>query len=139
MSACPHCGRAYPPDIVLNGHRRQRLIEALLKHPDGLSSDRLKTVIYADDPHGGSEDNHIVAVMVFQANIRLRPMGYVIKTHGKGMPYFLTEYKHADSVIKPARDRDPRPMGVGQPAGPARLDRRRRAMVGREPVSDRSR
>lgn len=90
---CPTCGRPYPPALTVRGPVRQRLVDIIAAHPDGLSSWELLDKVYADDPAGGPDHPNIINVHVWNVNRQLREQGYEIRPTwlGPGARYRLVK------------------------------------------------
>jgi hypothetical protein len=97
MRICSCCHRPFPPRLFVTGSRRRHLVDAVLAHPDGITSDRIADLIYADDPNGGPEHaRRSIWVMINFANKQLAAQGYTIKsTGGPGATYRLLKIAKA--------------------------------------------
>jgi hypothetical protein len=90
---CPHCRRPFPPQLLVAGSVRQRLVNAIANRPDGITIAELMDVVYADDPSGGPETPNSLYVIKRFANRQLTPQGYRIEptSRGAGARYRLVE------------------------------------------------
>ena len=91
-SVCPVCSRPYPPRLKVNGPVRQRVVEIVARHPDGIPIRELCNLTYADDPNGGPlTAQRSINVIVHRANAQLRSQGYQIRARwrGRGSVYEL--------------------------------------------------
>lgn len=61
---------------------QRRLVDVLSKAPDGLEINRVKELLYSNDPDGGPETNNIIAVMASQINRKMSKHGLKIKSSG---------------------------------------------------------
>jgi len=96
---CSHCGRPLAPKLAVSGPVRQRIVEVIAQHPDGIARENLIRLAYASDPNGGPCNPNTVSVLVHHANRELRPQGYEITSgRGRGSRYRLVQ-------IKPVRTR----------------------------------
>lgn len=86
VKCCPTCNRPWAPDIQVGGQRRQGLLDYIIKHPEGVTTERLKGHVWADDADGGPDSRTIVAVMIRQINIKLEDQGEKIRVRGSGGP-----------------------------------------------------
>jgi hypothetical protein len=85
-TTCPRCGSPTPPKLRLPPIKR-RILEAVVKHPD-IPAERLREIVWADDPNGGPEDRKVLHVHVFQLNRLLIPHGLVVRAgRGAGATY----------------------------------------------------
>lgn len=91
LFSCPTCGRPYPPMLAVSGPVRQRIVDIIARHPDGITRQDLMGLVYADDPNGGPEHPRIITVLINRANRQLAGQGYVIKPTwlGRGARYRL--------------------------------------------------
>lgn len=136
---CPHCGRPYPPKLVVTGTVRRRIVDIIASAPDGIHRDQIIWRVYGHDPNGGPLSLNIVAVIVHHANKQLRSQGYKIEApRGRGALYRLVRI-NADTKRKPARHHNAAAVEGNQPTGPARLNRRSGTLVAGKPVLSRSR
>ena len=92
MDSCPHCKRPYAPRIDVGGIVRQRLVDALAEHPEGLNREQLMRAAYYDCPNGGASYGTL-RVNVYNANKELAKHGYRIRARprGPGALYRLEE------------------------------------------------
>ena len=78
---CPSCGQPIPPTGLRLPPLKAKLFEIVRKHP-GISSEELRTRLWADDPAGGQEDRKVLHVHINQTNHRLAPHGLRIRFRG---------------------------------------------------------
>jgi hypothetical protein len=57
---------------------KRRILDAVRHHP-GIDAERLRGVIWADDPNGGPECRHALYVHINQLNKRIAPLGIVVR------------------------------------------------------------
>jgi hypothetical protein len=91
-SVCPVCSRPYPPRLKVNGPVRQRVVEIVADHPDGIPIRELCNLVYSDDPNGGPlTAQRSINVIVHRANAQLAAQGYQIRARwrGRGSVYEL--------------------------------------------------
>lgn len=101
-TVCPHCMRPYPPELLVGGSVRQRLVDIVANRPDGVTRGELMDCLYATDPNGGPDYPNTISVLIHFANIRLRPLGFRIKgSGGPGSRYYL-EKLGADPIRQSA-------------------------------------
>jgi hypothetical protein len=116
MKCCPHCKRPYPPDLMVHGPLRRRIIEILGSHPEGLTRGQLFDLAYADDPDGGPDNTKGIRVSINQINRELAPQGWQIKSdYGRGALYKLVKID-ARSKQQSARNNDARAVERSKPA-----------------------
>lgn len=98
MKCCPTCGRAYLPKLEVHGPVRQRLVNVLVAHPDGIEISDVIELVYANAPDGApASASNCINVMAHLANKELKPLGWCIRaSKGRGSRYRLVEY--ADTV-----------------------------------------
>ena len=88
MKVCPHCKRAFPPKLVVGGVYRQRMLDFIAAHPEGVTTWQIMGAMYSDDPDGGTDCRNIVSVMARQINKILK--GYRVRSPmGHGAVYTL--------------------------------------------------
>jgi hypothetical protein len=51
---CSHCGQPIPPTGLRLPPIKQRIYDAVQRHPD-ISAEELRCLVWADDPNGGPE------------------------------------------------------------------------------------
>jgi hypothetical protein len=86
---CPHCGRPWPKEPQVTGKRRQAMVNALSRNPNGLTVYQLLDKIYADDADGGA-CRQVIPVMARSINKQLRSRGWrITATGGPGSRYRL--------------------------------------------------
>jgi hypothetical protein len=96
---CTHCGRPYPPKLVVSGPVRQRIVDVIASRPNGIARAELVWLIYGSDPNGGPDSPNVVSVIIHHANKELRRQGYEITARpGRGALYRLTS-------TRPVRER----------------------------------
>ena len=88
---CPACRRPFPPDLVVHGPVRQRIIDAIANRPDGITRGELLSLVYADDVDGGPDNPNTISVLIKHANAELAAQGYRIEPtwRGRGARYRL--------------------------------------------------
>jgi hypothetical protein len=67
----------------VGGVVRQRLVDALAEHPEGLNREQLMRAAYYDDPNGGAS-YATLRVNVYNANKELAKHGYHIRARPRG-------------------------------------------------------
>ncbi len=86
---CPCCRQVIPPQLVVSGPLRTRVLDLVARRPDGISLPEIAAIVYSDcrEPkwsHG------CIKSTVFAANKELRPQGWMIRArHGPGARYRL--------------------------------------------------
>jgi hypothetical protein len=66
---------------------KRRIFDAVAKSP-GISAERLREIVWADDPNGGPEDRKCLHVHVHQLNKLLLPFGLMVRApFGAGAGY----------------------------------------------------
>jgi hypothetical protein len=80
---CLQCGQPLPPAGLRLPPIKQRIFEAVQRHPD-ISAERLRDLVWADDPSGGPEDRKVLHVHVNQLNHLLAPHGIMVRAQGGG-------------------------------------------------------
>ena len=100
---CPTCRRPFPPQLVVHGPVRQRIVDAIANRPDGITRAELLDVVYADDIDGGPENPNTVAVLIKYANAELAAQGYQIAPtwRGRGARYRLIEIQSPAAAGNP--------------------------------------
>jgi hypothetical protein len=124
MHKCPTCGQELPPKLKVTGTVRQRMVDIIAKRPQGISSQDLIALVYAEDPDGGPESMSIISALVYLANVQLRKQGYrIVSTLGRGAKYSLVR-TNGHTVRQRTGSIDARQMGRAQSAGSKELNRR---------------
>ena len=78
---CSECGQpTLPESAIALPHIKQTIFNAVRKCP-GISAERLRGLVWADDPNGGPEDRKVLHVHVSQLNALLRPHGLQVRGH----------------------------------------------------------
>jgi hypothetical protein len=124
MSCCPTCGRPYPPKLEVGGTLRQRMVDLLLRRPDGVPIDELVELIYACEPDGSPMWAHnSIWVIAHEANKKLRAFGYqIVSTKGRGSRYRMVKL-NARSIRQRTGDRHARAVERTEPAVAEGIDR----------------
>jgi len=86
MKCCPTCNRPYPPKIQVGGLRRQAIVDFISRRPEGATYEQIINHVYADDPNGGPDCRHGVAVMVYIANEKLKNSNSEFRIRATGGP-----------------------------------------------------
>jgi hypothetical protein len=74
----------------MTGRERRKLVEILVRRPDGITRQDLADLVYADDPDGGPDNTFAICQLVYQARLRLIPQGYtIVSNRGPGARYRL--------------------------------------------------
>lgn len=90
MKVCPTCQRPIPPPFWVGGPRRQKMVDYIAKHPEGVTVWQIIAHVYADDPNGGPTDHNVIPVMKNQANKILVKEGWkIVSPGGPGSLYKL--------------------------------------------------
>jgi hypothetical protein len=74
IACCPSCGRPLPalPRV------KQRIFDLVGRYP-GIAAERLRELVWADDPNGGPENRKLIRVHVHQLNRMLAPFGVRVR------------------------------------------------------------
>ena len=80
---CSQCGQPIPPTGLRLPPIKQRIYEAVQRHPD-ITAEELRCLVWADDPNGGPEDRKVLHVHVSQLNQMLAPHGIMVRSQGGG-------------------------------------------------------
>jgi hypothetical protein len=80
---CAACGQPIAPAGLRLPPIKQRIYEAVQRHPD-ISAEELRCLVWADDPNGGPEDRKTLHVHVSQLNQLLTPYGVMVRSQGGG-------------------------------------------------------
>ena len=80
---CEKCGQPIAPMTLRLPPIKQRIYEAVQRHPD-ISAEELRCLVWADDPNGGPEDRKCLHVHVAQLNVLLRSLGIMVRAQGGG-------------------------------------------------------
>jgi hypothetical protein len=80
---CSPCGQPIPPTGLRLPPIKQRIFEAVQRHPD-ISAETLRCIVWADDPAGGPENRKVLHVHVSQLNHLLAPLGIMVRSRGGG-------------------------------------------------------
>jgi|SRR5215831_3656942 len=80
---CSHCGQPIPPAGLRLPPIKQRIFEAVQRHPD-ISAEELRCLVWATDPNGGPEDRKVLHVHVSQLNHLLAAHGIMVRSQGGG-------------------------------------------------------
>jgi len=83
VNTCPTCGQPIPPTGLRLPPIKQRIFEAVQRHPD-ISAEGLRCLVWAHDPNGGPEDRKCLHVHVAQLNQLLAVHGIVVRSQGGG-------------------------------------------------------
>jgi hypothetical protein len=78
ITCCPGCGRPLPHDGLVLPPVKRRIYDIVSRHP-GISAERLRELVWIDDPAGGPEDRKVLHVHVHQLNRRLAPFGIAVR------------------------------------------------------------
>jgi hypothetical protein len=81
---CSACRRPFPPDLVVHGPVRQRIVDVIADRPDGITRGELLDLVYADDIDGGPDNPNTISVLIKHANAELAPQGYRIESMWRG-------------------------------------------------------
>jgi DNA-binding response OmpR family regulator len=94
---CPECGQPIAPDVELSPIL-SRIYEFVRRHPR-CTRDQIIDHVYADDPNGGPESRHTIAVHIYRLNRVLRPYGIVVRaTKGHGANYSIHGHSMWDEM-----------------------------------------
>lgn len=56
--------------VIPAGRKARRVLDAVEKNPQGITSDALVDYVYADDPNGGPENARVsIRVMIYNLNV----------------------------------------------------------------------
>ena len=80
---CSHCGQPIAPTGLKLPPIKQRIYEAVQRHPD-ISAEELRCLVWADDPTGGTECRKVLHVHVAQLNQLLAVYGLMVRSQGGG-------------------------------------------------------
>jgi hypothetical protein len=80
---CSRCGQPMPPTGLRLSPIKQRIFEAVQRHPD-IPAEELRCLVWAHDPNGGPENRKCLHVHVAQLNGLLRPLGIAVRSQGGG-------------------------------------------------------
>jgi hypothetical protein len=95
MTTCPQCRQPIAPAGIRLPPIKQRILKAVVAHPD-ISAEELRSIVWRDDPNGGPEDRKVIHVHVHQLNRLLTPYGLVVRaSKGAGAGYRLQERRQA--------------------------------------------
>jgi hypothetical protein len=88
---CPTCQRPFPPQLVVHGPVRQRIVDLIAGRPDGITRAEIIATVYADDIDGGPDNPNTVSVLIHHANAELAAQGFRIAPawRGRGARYCL--------------------------------------------------
>ena len=78
ITCCPGCGRPMPRDDIVLPPIKRRIYDIVSRH-HGISAERLRELVWIDDPSGGPEDPKVLHVHVCQLNRLLVPYGVEIR------------------------------------------------------------
>jgi DNA-binding response OmpR family regulator len=79
IPCCPGCGRPLPDDGIALPRIKRRILDLIHRHP-GISAERLRDLIWNDDPNGGP-DRKVIHVHIAQLNKLLLPFGIEVRGH----------------------------------------------------------
>jgi hypothetical protein len=80
---CSRCGQPIPPTGLRLPPIKQRIYDAVQRHPD-ITAEELRCLVWAEDPTGGPEDRKVLHVHVSQLNQLLAPHGIMVRSQGGG-------------------------------------------------------
>jgi len=105
----------------VHGPVRERIVDILLRCPNGVTSGALMDAVYCGTRGGGPSSRNIMHVNIHHANVELATLGYRIITDrgGPGSLYKLVTLD-ADTKCKPLRSSDGRTVGGTQSTSHAR-------------------
>jgi len=85
LNTCSQCGQVIPPSGLLHElpPTKRKIFELVQRHPD-ISAERLRDLVWADDPNGGPECRHTIFVHVSQLNDLLASHGICVRSEGGG-------------------------------------------------------
>jgi len=88
---CPACQRPFPPQLVVHGPVRQRIVDLIANRPDGITRSEILAAVYADDINGGPDNPNTISVLIKRANEELAVQGFHIEPAwlGRGARYRL--------------------------------------------------
>jgi len=75
---CARCGQPIVPAGPTLPPTKRRILDAVQRHP-GINAERLRDLVWQDDPGGGPECRHTLYVHVNQLNRRLAPAGIAVR------------------------------------------------------------
>ena len=79
IKCCPGCGRPLPRDDLVLPPVKRRIYDIVSRRP-GIAAERLRELVWSNDPAGGPEDRKVLHVHVCQLNQLLAP--YRIEVRG---------------------------------------------------------
>jgi hypothetical protein len=82
-TCCPGCGRPMPRNDIVLPPIKRRIYDIVSRH-HGISAERLRELVWIDDPAGGPENRKCLHVHVHQLNKMLAPLGLVVRGSGSG-------------------------------------------------------
>jgi len=69
------------PSFEVGGRVRQRIVDFIVEHPDGVSCQKLIDLVYGDDAEGGPDNaRHTVSTIIGMINKILAPRGWEIES-----------------------------------------------------------
>ena len=78
MKRCPYCGSPIvTTELILP--RTKRRILAIVQHFPGISAERLRELVWINDPNGGPESRKAIHVHIHHLNKRLAPFGLAVR------------------------------------------------------------
>jgi hypothetical protein len=80
IACCSGCGRPLPNDELMLPRIKRRILDIVSRRP-GISAERLRELVWADDPAGGPECRHTLFVHIHQLNRLLAPFGIEVRGH----------------------------------------------------------
>src|SRR3954467_4792875 len=78
IECCPSCGRPMPRNDLALPPIKRRIYDIVNRH-HGISAERLRELVWSDDPAGGPEDRKVLHVHVWQLNRLLAPHGVEVR------------------------------------------------------------
>jgi hypothetical protein len=84
ITICKSCGQpVFTADDSILPRVKRRILNAVRRCP-GIDAERLRGVVWADDPNGGPECRHALYVHINQLNKRIAPLGIVVRAERGG-------------------------------------------------------
>jgi len=80
---CPHCGQPVVSTGLTLPPTKRRILDAVRQRP-GVDAERLRTLVWQDDPNGGPECRHTLYVHINQLNCRLAVLGIAVRGGSAG-------------------------------------------------------
>jgi hypothetical protein len=80
---CTRCGQPVVPTELALPWTKRRILDAVQRHP-GINAERLRDLVWQDDPGGGPECRHALYVHVNQLNRQLASAGIAVRAARSG-------------------------------------------------------